>query len=121
MARYKLRRYFRHGLLPQLIAFEAVVRLGGVTRAANELSLAQPTVSGLLRKLTETMGERLMHIRRGRVDLTDAGKEVHLLCSEALGALQRFDERRGGRTAPGAVSENFVPGFPSQNLGPEYQ
>jgi hypothetical protein len=31
--------------LPQLMAFEACVRLGSVTRAAEELSLAQPTVS----------------------------------------------------------------------------
>jgi DNA-binding transcriptional LysR family regulator len=45
MSRARLRRYFRHGLLPQLMVFEAVARLGGVTRAAEELHLAQPTVS----------------------------------------------------------------------------
>lgn len=108
MARSTLRRYFRHGLLPQLIAFEAVVRLGGVTRAAHELSLAQPTVSGLLRKLADTMGEPLIQVRRGRVDLTDAGREVALFCEEVLAAVQRFDERR----------QNFGAGFPSQNPGP---
>src|SRR4051812_28611988 len=45
MSRTRLRRYFRHGLLPQLIVFDAVARLGSVTRAAEELYLAQPTIS----------------------------------------------------------------------------
>ncbi len=56
MPRARLRRYFRHGFFPQLLAFEACVRQGSVTRAAEELSLAQPTVSCLIRKLTETIG-----------------------------------------------------------------
>ena len=47
--------YFRHGLLPQLIAFDACLRLGGVSRAAEHLALAQPTVSGLIRRLSETV------------------------------------------------------------------
>ncbi len=94
MARCKLRRYFRHGLLPQLIAFDTVVRLGGVTRAADELFLAQPTVSGLLRKLTDTVGGPLMHISRSGVELTGTRKDVAALCDEVLAAVQRFDERR---------------------------
>ena len=103
MPRCRLRRYFRHGLLPQLIAFEACLRLGGVTRAAEELALAQPTVSGLLRKLSETVGEPLLHARGGRVQLTDAGREVAQLCEEMLGALNRYESRR------------------SENLGPKFQ
>jgi len=55
MPRARLRRFFRHGLLPQLIVFEAVARLGSVTRAAEELHLAQPTVSLQLKKLAETL------------------------------------------------------------------
>jgi DNA-binding transcriptional LysR family regulator len=94
MARPRLRAYFRHGLLPQLIAFEACVRLGGVTRAADELALAQPTVSGLLRKLSETVGEPLMHCRGGRVELTGAGRDVELLCKDVLGSLSRFEDKR---------------------------
>ena len=35
-----------------VVAFEACVRHGSVTRAAEELSLAQPTVSCLVRKLS---------------------------------------------------------------------
>jgi DNA-binding transcriptional LysR family regulator len=94
VARNPFRRYFRHGLLPQLIAFEACVRLGGVTRAAEALALAQPTVSGLLRKLSETAGGPVLDTRAKPVKLTEAGQEVMLLCRDVLEALNRFEERR---------------------------
>jgi len=94
MARPNYRRYFRHGMLPQLLAFEACVRLGGVTRAAQELALAQPTVSGLLRKLAETVGEPLLRVRAGRVELTGAGRDVMALCEDLFDALGRFDDAR---------------------------
>ena len=94
MNRPRFRPYFRHGLLPQLIAFEACLRLGGVTRAAEELCLAQPTVSGLLKRLSDTFGGPLMHARGGRIELTDAGNEVAALSREILGSLERFEERR---------------------------
>src|SRR6059058_394891 len=90
----RFRRYFRHGLLPQLIAFEACLRLGGVTRAAEELCLAQPTVSGLLKRLSDTFGEPLMHAKGGRIELTPAGHAVSRLCEEVLGTLERFEAER---------------------------
>jgi DNA-binding transcriptional LysR family regulator len=106
MPRRRFRTYFRHGLLPQLIAFEACLRLGGVTRAAEELALAQPTVSGLLRKLGETVGGPVMHARGGRVELTEAGRDVALLCEEVLGSLSRFDAKRPSpRPSPKAEGE----------------
>jgi DNA-binding transcriptional LysR family regulator len=86
MARNRLRPYFRHGLLPQLIAFEACLRLGGVTRAAEELAVAQPTVSGLLRKLSDTIGAPVLKTRGGRVELTDAGRDVAGRATELLNA-----------------------------------
>ena len=51
-----IRRYLRHGTLPQLRVFEASARLGNLTRAAEELHIAQPTASVQIRKLTETVG-----------------------------------------------------------------
>ena len=81
-------------MLPQLIAFEACLRLGGITRAADELCLAQPTVSGLLKKLSDTVGEPVMTARGGRVELTNAGRDVAALCEEVLGSFERFEERR---------------------------
>lgn len=94
MARTRLRHYYRHGLLPQLVAFEACMRLGSVTRAAEELALAQPTVSGLLRKLSDTLGAPVLQARNGRMELTEAGREAALLCHEILAALERHEARR---------------------------
>jgi DNA-binding transcriptional LysR family regulator len=101
MARPRIRRYLRHGLIPQLIAFEACLRLGGVTRAAEELALAQSTVSGLLRKLSDTIGEPLLIARGGRIELTDAGRAVARLCEEILESLGRFDEVRNRPSGAG--------------------
>ena len=98
MARPRIRRYLRHGLLPQLIAFEACLRLGGVTRAAEELALAQSTVSGLLRKLSDTVGAPVIVARGGRVELTDAGRDVMRMCEEILDSLGRFEEERVRKT-----------------------
>ena len=96
----RLRRYYRHGLIPQLLAFEACLRLGSVTRAAEELSLAQPTVSGLLRRLSETVGEPLLVCRNGRMEPTEAGRNMARLCDEILDSLGRFDATRLGRKKP---------------------
>jgi DNA-binding transcriptional LysR family regulator len=88
-----LRRYFRHGMLPQLMVFEAVARLGSFTRAGEELCLAQPTVSVQVRKLSESLGLPLIECSGRKVVLTDGGKEVY----ESVQVLFRFfiaaDER----------------------------
>ena len=89
-----LRRYFRHGMLPQLLAYEACIRHGSVTRAAEELSLAQPTVSCLIKKLSTTMGGALTMTRDRRIEPTALGHEVLALCREVIEALGRFDHRR---------------------------
>ena len=108
MAHPRFRPYFRHGLLPQLIAFEACLRLGGVTRAAEELSLAQPTVSGLLRRLSETVGDPVLCTKGGRVELTRAGRDVALLCDEIFESLDRFDRKRAMQAAlPATADQRF--------------
>ena len=94
MLRAPLRRYFRHGFLPQLMAFEACVRLGSVTRAAEELSLAQPTVSCMLRKLSETVGGPVIQVRDRRVEATELGCRVLMLARDMIESLRRFDQRQ---------------------------
>jgi DNA-binding transcriptional LysR family regulator len=93
MSRTRLRRYFRHGLLPQLIVFEAVARLGSVTRAAEELHLAQPTVSMQIKKLAQTLDVALFEQRGRRLYLTAAGQMVQELCGEVIGVFARAEER----------------------------
>lgn len=80
-------RLARHATLRQLQVFEAVARLGSFTRAAEELYLAQPTVSMQLKKLSETMGLPLFEQVGIHVQLTDAGRDVYAACQEVFRAL----------------------------------
>ncbi|MCX7151175.1 MAG: LysR family transcriptional regulator [Proteobacteria bacterium] len=88
-----LRRYFRHGIFTQLMVFEAVARLGSLTRASEELHLAQPTVSVQMKKLSESMGVKLLRMSGRGVELTDAGRELLACCWEISGALGNLEER----------------------------
>jgi DNA-binding transcriptional LysR family regulator len=93
MSRAKLRRYYRHGLLPQLFVFEAVARLASVTRAAEELHLAQPTVSMQLKRLSETLQLRLFEQRGRQIYLTGAGEAMREVCDDLMQCLARAEER----------------------------
>jgi len=87
MPQSKIRRYLKHGTLPQLRVFEACVRLGSGTRAADELHMAQPTASVLLKKLAETVGMPLFEPIGRHIQLTEAGERVHAGCEEVFRAL----------------------------------
>ena len=55
----------RHATLRQFQVFEAIVRLGSFTRAAEELFLTQPTVSMQIKKLADAVGLPLFeHVGR---------------------------------------------------------
>jgi hypothetical protein len=95
MSRNTLRRYFRHGLFPQLIVFEAVARLGSVTRAGEELHLAQPTVSLQMKKLARTLELTLFQPRGRRLVLTPAGEALRESCGELLALFASIDARLG--------------------------
>jgi LysR family transcriptional regulator, low CO2-responsive transcriptional regulator len=87
----EIRRYLRHGTLPQLLALEAVVRLGSVTRAAEALHLAQPTVSGHLRKLSDVAGLPLCEPGLHGMVATQAGLALLAAAQEVFDALRRAD------------------------------
>lgn len=95
------RRYLRHGMLVQLAAFEAVVRLGSVRRAADALCLAPPTVSGHLRKLGDALELRLFTARGKRLVPTDAALALLQGALDAFAALERCEAVLAGlRAAP---------------------
>lgn len=75
----------------QLQVFETVARLGSFTRAAEELHLAQPTVSMQLKKLAETVGHPLFDQVGVRAQLTDIGREVYTACLDVFNALDNLE------------------------------
>ena len=87
-----LRRYLRHGMLPQLAAFEAVVRLGSASRAAEALCVAQPTLSGHLRKLSEALGVRLFDLQSKRLVPTDAALVLLQGAREVFAVFERCEQ-----------------------------
>jgi LysR family transcriptional regulator, low CO2-responsive transcriptional regulator len=93
MSRAKLRRFFRHGLLPQLLVFEAVARLGSVTRAAAELHLAQPTVSLQLKKLAETLEVTLFEQHGRTLRLTAGGHALREAGDEVIAGISNLDTK----------------------------
>lgn len=99
------RRYFRHGMLPQLVAFEAVVRLGSVRRAADALCLAPPTVSGHLRKLGEALDVRLFVARGRRLAPTDAALALLQGALDAFAALERCEGVLAGLRGAAAADD----------------
>jgi DNA-binding transcriptional LysR family regulator len=67
----------RHTTLRQLQIFEAIVRLGSFTRAAEELFLTQPTVSMQTKKLADSLGLSLFEQVGRNVRPTEAGEELY--------------------------------------------
>ena len=70
---------------------EAVARLGSYTRAAEELYLAQPTVSMQLKKLADTLGLPLFEQIGIRIQPTDTGRELYATCQEVFHALANLE------------------------------
>lgn len=101
----------RHATLRQLQVFEAIVRLGSFTRAAEELYLTQPTVSMQTRKLADALGLSLFeHVGRN-VKPTEAGLELYQACQTLFSTLSnlemKIDDLKGlrkGRLRMGVIT-----------------
>ena len=91
----RMRRYVRHGMLTQLAAFAAVMRVGSVTRAADSLCMAQPTLSGHLRKLEEALDVRLFEPRGRSLAPTAAAHVLLQAADEVTCALERCERSLG--------------------------
>ncbi len=109
--------------LVQLRSFEAVVRLGGVGRAARALHLAQPTVSTQLKELASALGLVLFEPRGRGLVPTAVGERLALAVRAMGAAWQGFEEdaaalqglKRGRlRIAAVTTTEYFLPDL----LGP---
>jgi DNA-binding transcriptional LysR family regulator len=106
--------------LNQLRYFEAVARHQHFTRAAEELNVAQPSVSQQIAKLEAERGTRLLHRMKRGVALTAAGEAFlprarRLLADLELARaeVQELTGLRAGRLAIGAtpsISTHLLPG-----------
>ena len=77
--------------LNQLKVFEAVSRLSGFNRAAEELHLAQPTVSMQVKQLADSVGAPLFEQIGKKIHLTEAGELVQTGAREVFDALARLE------------------------------
>jgi LysR family transcriptional regulator, transcriptional activator of nhaA len=82
-----------------LLYFWTVARKGSIVRAAEELRLAHPTISGQIHRLEETLGEKLL-VRRGRrLVLTEAGEIAFRYADEIFSLGREFLDTLRGRTS----------------------
>jgi len=73
-----------HATLHQLEVFETVASLQSFTKAAEELSIKQPTVSSQIKQLTQTVGLPLFEQIGKQLYLTNAGEELLNTCHDIL-------------------------------------
>ncbi len=78
------KKFIQHISMRQMQIFEAVVRLGSYTRAAEELHLTQPTVSMQVKKLCDTIGFPLLEKKGNQLQTTAIGSEVYTCASNVL-------------------------------------
>ena len=80
-----------------LLYFWAVAKDGSIAKACERLHLAQPTISGQLRQLEQSLGERLF-VKSGRgLALTEVGRTVLLYCEQIFGLGAELQDVLKGR------------------------
>jgi LysR family transcriptional activator of nhaA len=80
-----------------LLYFWAVARYGSVVRASAELRLAQPTISGQIRRLEEVLGEKLFDRVGRNLVLTDVGRTTFRYADEIFSLGQDLMSTLKGR------------------------
>ncbi|MCJ9711285.1 LysR family transcriptional regulator, partial [Bordetella hinzii] len=80
----------------QLLSFACVADLGNISRAAQQLHLSQPALSGQLRMLQEWFGEPLYRRSGHGIALTEAGER---LAAHARQLRQVYGQARAMRDA----------------------
>ena len=73
-----------------LLYFWTVAKEGSIARACEKLNLAQPTLSGQLRLLEESLGEKLFYKSGRGLALTETGQVVYRYAGEIFGLGQEM-------------------------------
>lgn len=82
--------------MKHLVAYAAVVRLGSFSRAAEELYIAQPTISLHVRQLEEELQTRLLIRTTKNIEVTEKGREVYEYAVNILQLRDRIVEKCAG-------------------------
>ena len=82
--------------LKHLISYATVVRLGSFSRAAEELYIAQPTISLHIRQLEEELGTQLLVRTTKSIEMTEKGREVYECAVSILQLRDRIAEKCSG-------------------------
>ncbi len=99
-----LSRFFQ-GDLQQLRCFYYAATHRSFTRAADELSTGQPSVSNHIKQLERVLGASLFQRQRRGVELTPAGRALMDLAGPLVEAIDRLPRELAERTASLSVSE----------------
>lgn len=101
-----------------LLAFDAVLRHGSVTAAAEELNLTQSTVSRLISSLENQLGHELFQRQRRRLIATSAAIAYQKDISKALDLILKASMGLVSNPEGGTLSLAVLPTFATRWLGP---
>lgn len=104
--------------LQQLMAFEAVMRHGAVTKAAKDLDLSQSTVSRLLASLEHQLGKPLFSRAGKRLVPMPEAQTYQVAVTHALNTIQRASMSVVTNPGGGVLSLSVLPTFATSWLGP---
>ena len=79
--------------LKHLLSYATVVRLGSFSRAAEELFIAQPTISLHVRQLEEELQTKLLVRTTKSVEVTEKGREIYEYAASILQLRDRIMEQ----------------------------
>jgi LysR family transcriptional regulator, low CO2-responsive transcriptional regulator len=107
-------RYDNRISLQKLEVFCLVVELGGVSRAAEHLFVAQPVVTAHLQSLQKRLGVKLLYRDGRRMRLTDGGERVYQWARETLSRtrelMRELDGLAEGQRGSVAVASSMTVG-----------
>ena len=109
-----------------LLSYATVVRLGSFSKAAEELYIAQPTISLHVRQLEEELRTKLLIRTTKSLELTEKGREVYECAVSILQLRDRITEkctegesriiRLGASTIPSAyILPEILPAYVKQH------
>ena len=104
--------------LSDLVTFSTVARLGGITRAADELNTVQSNVTQRVKALEAEIGTALFERHSRGMTLTGAGRRLLALCAAdgravARGGAGRARRRRAEGTAVDRLDGDDCRGTPA--------